>query len=127
MVKKVVVKRIVRKQGQDQNCFKCSVCEEEKCQMTFDICLECKMKNNVTICDCCKEIKEYTDLADDVDRRYYYEMGLYYDICRDCVSQLQKKTEDRCGRVDKDGYVCDNVCCEGYEYCSDCLEIEIFG
>ncbi len=128
-LRKVVIKR----KQQEHYSFRCNVCNETKSDdgtnenYIFKVCKDCNENfcEDVT-CDCCKNFVSRTELANDKDGRYYYEMGLYYNICKDCVTELNR-TPEVCGKRDKDGNICDNYCCDGYEYCSDCLEIEIFG
>lgn len=114
-------KRIIKKNKSNQTI-------EEDMTLT-DILQEYINQYKIT-CDCCKKNVFIDELADDIDRKYYYESGLYYEICRNCVLIIKDyeknyKPPEICGRKDKDGFVCDNTCSDGYEYCSDCMELEI--
>lgn len=44
-------------------------------------------------------------------------------ICKSCESELRK--DEICGRICRDGSVCEERACSDYEYCRECMEIEI--
>lgn len=89
--------------------MKCSLIKKSKNEIKTDDTI------NNFICEICD--KNYSNVNDNDG---------YNNICYNCYDMYEpQKPKMKCERIDKQGNKCEEYATDNYEYCNDCMELEL--